>query len=404
MPFGALLLLSFLGECARYGNKILKFVYKNDGNTMQEVKIASKRQDDRRIQSMDVLKLFAIFLVLWGHAIQFLTSHISVNKYWMEPVYQVIYSFHMPLFMIISGFFAVSAMKRNFFKMIASKFRQLLLPVICWCVICTVLYDCFSLHSLHDFWLNWKSYCLFNLWFLKSLFICYLLAYFCCKCGRYKIIAFIIGWGVTLVISFLPQIYERVQSFAALRGLHLCVMFPSFVFGMLLHRYMSIMKAHAKTVFVVSLCVFLAMLHFWNSDFFRMPPEIRLMFDSGDYTELICFIGRKLYSVVIGIFGSMTFISLACMAFARPRSGKAVAVMCDWGKYTLAIYILQSIILEHYMGMYIKFDGMQFALFNFVVAPAISFLVLVVCVYIAKLLMKNRIAAFMLFGQRFGNG
>jgi uncharacterized membrane protein YeiB len=209
-----------------------------------------------------------------------------------------------------------------------------------------------------------------------------------------------VGWGAVLIINFLPQIYERVQLFSALSRLRLDVMFPSFVFGMLLNRCLPILKVRAKTVFVVSLCAFLAMLYFWNSDFFRLPPEIRLMFESGDYTELMWFIGRKLYSIVIGIFGSMTFITLACMAFARPRSGKAVAVMCDWGKYTLAIYILQSIILEHYMEMYIKFDGIQFALFNFVVAPAISFAVLVVCVYIAKLLMKNRVAAFMLFGRR----
>ena len=59
-----------------------------------------------RNKAFDVLKLFAIFLVVWGHCIQNLHS----GDFYSEPVYKIIYSFHMPLFMVISGFFSKSAM------------------------------------------------------------------------------------------------------------------------------------------------------------------------------------------------------------------------------------------------------------------------------------------------------
>lgn len=55
-----------------------------------------------RLASMDMLKGFAIFMVIAGHTIQYLIS----GDYCDKSAYRVIYSFHMPLFMAISGFFS----------------------------------------------------------------------------------------------------------------------------------------------------------------------------------------------------------------------------------------------------------------------------------------------------------
>lgn len=65
-----------------------------------------------RMQSMDLLKFLAIFLVLWGHAEQYLLS----CDYAERAVYRHIYSFHMPLFMMISGFFFAMTIKPGVMK------------------------------------------------------------------------------------------------------------------------------------------------------------------------------------------------------------------------------------------------------------------------------------------------
>ncbi len=78
-----------------------------------------------RLEWMDVLKLYAIFLVLWGHSIQYFLS----SEYYDEPVFRFIYSFHMPLFMTISGFFGAKLTTRKFTDVLIRKSRQLLLPV-----------------------------------------------------------------------------------------------------------------------------------------------------------------------------------------------------------------------------------------------------------------------------------
>lgn len=59
-----------------------------------------------RLLSFDYLKFFAIFLVVWGHCIEQLCSADSIE----DSAYRFIYSFHMPLFMMISGYFSVSSL------------------------------------------------------------------------------------------------------------------------------------------------------------------------------------------------------------------------------------------------------------------------------------------------------
>lgn len=59
-----------------------------------------------RIEWLDSLKGFAIFLVVVGHVILgYMHAGIFIDHQWsLQFVYDVIYSFHMPLFFIISGF------------------------------------------------------------------------------------------------------------------------------------------------------------------------------------------------------------------------------------------------------------------------------------------------------------
>lgn len=56
----------------------------------------------RRIVAFDIIKLIAIYLVIVGHC----TQHLLSSFEYEEPVYLFIYSFHMPLFMFLSGFFS----------------------------------------------------------------------------------------------------------------------------------------------------------------------------------------------------------------------------------------------------------------------------------------------------------
>ena len=60
----------------------------------------------KRLTYIDVMRGFAIFFIVYGHSIvHSLNSHIAFN---------IVYSFHVPLFFVISGLTFSSINKRFF--------------------------------------------------------------------------------------------------------------------------------------------------------------------------------------------------------------------------------------------------------------------------------------------------
>lgn len=82
------------------------------------------RQSGRDLK-WDLIKAFAIFLVILGHCIQ------KMDPSWQQNLVQrFIYSFHMPLFMFISGYFATNSKNTGGGKWIIDKIRRLLVPCV----------------------------------------------------------------------------------------------------------------------------------------------------------------------------------------------------------------------------------------------------------------------------------
>ena len=53
-----------------------------------------------------------------------------------DPVFKAIYSFHMPMFMLVSGYlFAFSVRRRKGLEIIAQKLRTLVLPILIWSLV-----------------------------------------------------------------------------------------------------------------------------------------------------------------------------------------------------------------------------------------------------------------------------
>ena len=77
---------------------------------------------------VDVAKGMGIVLVVLGHAI----ADILPNVYIFRKTFQIIYSFHMPLFFFLSGFCGIKALqKRQLHEKeayILERFKRLLIP------------------------------------------------------------------------------------------------------------------------------------------------------------------------------------------------------------------------------------------------------------------------------------
>lgn len=81
-----------------------------------------------RDYSFDILKGILILLVVLGHAIHYQYG----ENCWYFPLFDFIYTFHMPLFIMVSGCFFISCTKRTPMEMLKNKSKRLLLPWFVW--------------------------------------------------------------------------------------------------------------------------------------------------------------------------------------------------------------------------------------------------------------------------------
>ncbi|ENB9992272.1 acyltransferase family protein, partial [Escherichia coli] len=125
---------------------------------------------EQRNLLVDCIKGGAIFLVVLGHCIQFMGP--SSYNFFDNFIFKSIYSFHMPLFMAVSGYlFSVTIKKRNMCENIINKFHKLIIPAISWTILISLLFN--GSVSVQDI----KYQLISGLWFITTLFIISTVAY-----------------------------------------------------------------------------------------------------------------------------------------------------------------------------------------------------------------------------------
>lgn len=148
---------------------------------------------------LDKLKGWAIFLVVLGHA-------LSYNQDGL--LFKIIYSFHMPLFMFISGILSFGKTS-DYRKFISRRFVGLIIPYIAWQPIFLIINASnlnLSTLSLADIAINTLIFPRYGNWFLYVLFINLILLVICNKTSRYiGDISYFLMFGIQfLIFKLLP--------------------------------------------------------------------------------------------------------------------------------------------------------------------------------------------------------
>lgn len=315
----------------------------------------------QRILYIDILKLFTIYLVIWGHAIM----HFQPD-YRHSIIFQFIYSFHMPLFMMLSGYFAVSSMELDIKTFFLKKFRQLLLPCISWGIICWLLITSgliegrFHLNLRSLFTAGWIG--LFdNFWFLKSCFICYTLSWVCWRCGRYKLPAMLLVWGL-----------------CTLQGrFHLNMMFPCFLLGMYL-RHSSRFKEGLSTYVYIPIIVFLVLF----------------------VCKILDFHENYITKLFLGATGALSCFELFKKYIGALQPSPFLKKLAKLGGITLGVYVLQAILLEFLAPRYFSFDELPLTAITLLM-PVISVFAFMICWAIIKIINKSDLLACLMFGHEY---
>ena len=327
----------------------------------------------QRDLTLDALKLFAIFMVLWGHSIQhFLSSYGYEN-----PLFRVIYSFHMPLFMVLVGYFGTTSLNLSFKELILKKGRQLLLPTIMFGAVFVLFVEGGGIR-------NWLD----SFWFLKSAFCCYVIYYVSFKFVKNRRFSIVIS----LLISQLLLMYKINQ------------MYPCFLMGVFLNENIVLVKKSKNTLGLISAVLFFVMLLFFNGDFWYFPTkEIKkalIEYHSFDWFAIASYCYKFGYRMVIGLMGALFFFIFFEYAAAKIDKTPLGERLCTYGRETLGIYLLQTFILEIALSKILNFDEVNIWLFNFVIAPVISVIVLCICLWMIKQIRKSQVLSLLLLGTK----
>lgn len=335
----------------------------------------------QRIQSIDILKLFAMFLVIWGHCVQFMLTSNHLD----EPAFVYIYSFHMPLFLMVSGLFAHRAITsaRECDTWLLVKARQLLLPCIAWGLLMSfgnlLLPLINGTHPdkslLSTLWTNF--------WFLKSLFICFCLWYASLALLRKP-------WLAALVSLLISQciVAQEVQW-----------SYPSFVTGVLIGAHLDDLRRYCKPVALAALLIGGLLLLGWNKSYFLIPSVYT--WQSSTPADCILNIAMRLYRYAVNISLSLGFLALFLNLDSLNSKRSTLNYLSSLGQLTLGIYIIHSLIImvrERLCPTMLCCDSLNPWLFNIIVVPLVAAMLLLVSIGITRLIMRLPHLSFFFLG------
>lgn len=334
-----------------------------------------------RIAYLDLLKFFAIFSVFVGHSVEQTTG----EDFWDNPLWGFIYSYHMPLFMMLCGYFFGSSLKRPFLEVLRKKCVQLLLPPV---AVFVVMWAAFGTTGFNPYpeIVDFSTMGFINvLWFLKCVFLCYITAYCFMKLtGRV--------WVAAILSSVL---------FILLPGgdvVNLNFMLPMFWAGYILNRHRGWIDAHRRAVLAVSALAFAAMLPFWSGRLTVYSVPIAVVDWSTGSVDLYN-LGVAMLRYAIGLAGSIMMFTAAPAVYRWLESSRLIPAMVRVGTCTLGLYMAQTLLLEcliHALGVYL--EPWQ----SFVAAPAIAVIELGICYGVVMLLRRNGYLRVAFLGETAG--
>lgn len=293
----------------------------------------------------DLVKGIAIFLMLWGHCIQYCALDTVT---WLEDkVFKTIYSFHMPVFMLVSGYlFSYSFRKRSLEELLEHRIRGMLHPIVMATFLGNVLMMVPAYILVHR--VDFLFGTLFmgigsDLWFLWAVLYSSLLVAVCCKLIQnpvLQVLATILG---SCVILLVPQ--WNMTLF----------MYPYFLAGFFAGMYREQAKRLYQIAKYVMLVVFPILLTLYQTKHYIY---ITPMFS--EELGLAASLEIALFRWVIGFAGSIWLLAVAQFLlflgsrFSAVRS--CLGAVSQLGRNSLQIYCLSAPLITGYLPhLYRKF-------------------------------------------------
>ncbi len=325
---------------------------------------------------LDICKGVLIILVVLGHSIQYGNTK---EYFWSNPVIRYIYSFHMPLFMGIAGYFSYfSFLKYDVWKYIIRRWKKLFPPIVFWGSSLFLLH-CFKKHA-PVFSLEIFIYILTALWFLWALLIVGSIIVIVEKYlnGISKFIVYIL---IMVLACITPDSYNYgIYKF----------MFPCFLMGFYTAKYSLYRYFKSPVLFVFSTIMWILLMHFFDRNSFIYTSKFSILYHILPLDQQIWV---DIFRYIVALVASVSIVMCCYGIFVCFKLFKG-GIISYLGKNSLSIYILSGYIVT-YILPYITKEGEYNLFINFLE----TIIILIICILIKKILAFNKIISKIMLGE-----
>ena len=333
-----------------------------------------------RFEYIDILKGVAILLVVFGHLLQSNTVE-SCN----HPIFSFIYSFHMPLFMFISGYIGYKTYNvlnlKDAVRGLAKKIRSLLIPYFVWQLfmykfvwVSKPVFNISDISSqLFDLLTKWSF--LWFLWYIFNLYVFYTVFLLLINYIKPKnlILTDILGF-ITFVVFGVTFKYFKWNFFIDIDSFMLYGLF--FFGGVVISKYTYLSNFILnKFVFLFGLLIFLLIAGQYH------------FFDLGYKNKLIKLV----------ISGSAIII-LYNISLKYSENKFVRRKLLQYGQNSLVIYVthfcLWTILIDK--PVFFNLSNLYLSL----ILTVMSIIVIETCIFIKKLVSFSPYLDLLLYGEK----
>ena len=329
----------------------------------------------KRLIWADSLKGFLIMLVVLGHAIQGTFGPDCENNH----LWNIIYSFHMPAFMVVSGFLAFRPHGMDgtsYWGVILRRCRQLIVPFVLWTIIMLLLKFDFSFATIGNYLLFPDK----GLWFLWVLFfITWLFVSGGQLAQMLKAPKECVELCICLLLVAVMLIFEpRIFGFQ-----FIAYYFLFYTFGYYLHKYQDKLMSNRWTLIIsLALCWFF-LAWYWNMH--KLPEFLRSVPVSSTILQYL----YRFVTAVIAIY-----VLFAVAQEFLENTNKWNKPLEHLGKVSLGIYAVHMMLIGNTVRAFKQYAmGGEFVIIcSFAVGLIVSWGVVWV-------LNKNKFTAMLFLGK-----
>ena len=295
----------------------------------------------QRIYLFDNLKVFLIFSVVLGHLLEYTLTGID------REVYSVIYMFHMPLFIFISGYLSKFSVSRLLNKIIY--------PYVIFQVILSLLFQKEFLEFLNPTWVMWYMLAMI-VWTL-------IIPIIDRKRNVVKIFILIISIAFGVYVGYLDRDVGLIFSLS-----RIAVFSPFFILGFYCKKIdiISLLRKNSIRIIFGSITLFVIILIVLFSEDIR----VSWFYGTVPYFMRGFTVLHRILIYLVSTAMSVFFISVF------PTDRTALSYI---GERSVNVYLLHAVILKIVFSVFNIFTLVNIDWMNLLIALALSVIIVYIC-------------------------